>query len=79
MAQPLQHRQTAFIFGIPPARATSIVADPVIARSGHANAIISLSRWYKISIRPIISNDSSKIAAQIDARTDVLCAIVNCA
>src|SRR5271168_4083686 len=53
MAQALQHRQAALFARIPTAGATDDEPVPDTARSGRANAIVSLSRWYKKAVRPI--------------------------
>ena len=47
MAQALQHNPTALIARIQTAGTTGHEPIPDTARSGRANAIISLSRWYK--------------------------------
>jgi hypothetical protein len=52
MAEALQHDQTAFIARISATCATDDEPVPDTARSGRANAIISLSHWYNNSIRP---------------------------
>ena len=51
MAKALQHDQTALGARIPATCATGHEPVPDTARSGRTNAIVSLSRWYKISVR----------------------------
>jgi nucleotide-binding universal stress UspA family protein len=53
MAEPLQHCQAALIARISTFGTTD--DEPILdtARSGCTNAIISQSRWYKISVRPV--------------------------
>lgn len=52
MAKALQHHPTALIAWIPTAGAADNKPVPTTARSGHANAIVSQSRWYKKAVRP---------------------------
>jgi hypothetical protein len=52
MAQALQHDQAALIAGLQTASATDIQPVPRAPRSGGGDAITSLRRWYKISVRP---------------------------
>ena len=56
MAQALQTDPTALIARISTARATDDEPVPDTARSGRANAIISPSRRYKKSVRPLIQS-----------------------
>ena len=51
MAKALQHRQAALIARLSVTGATDDEPVHDTARSGRANAIISQSRWYKISVR----------------------------
>ena len=53
MAKALQHRQAALIARIPTACATDNKPVPDTAGSGRSNAIVSQSRWYKKSVRPL--------------------------
>src|ERR1700693_3197772 len=52
MAQTLQHYQTALVAGVSTPSDEGIQPVLATAGSGRANAIISLSRWYKKSVRP---------------------------
>src|SRR5664279_5698139 len=55
MAKALQHDQASLIARISTAGATDNEPVPDTARSGRTNAIVSLSRWYKISVRSLFA------------------------
>jgi hypothetical protein len=61
MAQTLQYDQAALIAGLQTARATDIQPVPRTPRSGGGDAITSLRRWYKISVRPRAMNNLADI------------------
>ena len=56
MAQPLQRRQAALIAGISATRTTGIQPSPATSGSPRSDAIVSLCRWYKISVRSLLEN-----------------------
>lgn len=68
MAEALQHGQTAFIARISATGATDDEPVPDATRSDHADAIISLSRWYKKSVRP--PKESPNSQTNVSARDD---------
>src|SRR5665213_576070 len=53
MAKSLQYSQATLIARISTTRTTDDEPIPDTARSSRTNAIISQSRWYKISVRPL--------------------------
>src|SRR5665213_1891615 len=53
MAKSLQYSQATLIARISTTRTTDDEPIPDTARSSRTNAIISQSRWYKISVRPV--------------------------
>ena len=54
MAKALQHDQATLFARIPTTGATDDEPVPDTARSDRANAIVSPSRWYRKSVRPVV-------------------------
>src|SRR5665213_1039387 len=66
MAKSLQYSQATLIARISTTRTTDDEPIPDTARSSRTNAIISQSRWYKISVRP-----GHRAIAQSELRLEV--------